>query len=87
MTFEGKIKALSRKGMETSASPLQQMSFESSLKFLKNATVSGMNDNLCSPSSSLIVGQPCKTGTGCFDLVNDNSFYLKKFFNQQKMSC
>ena len=86
MTFEGTIKALSRKGMESSASPLQQMSFESSLRFLKNATVSGMNDNLSSPSSSLIVGQPCKSGTGCFDLVNDNRIYLKHLLGQ-KVTC
>lgn len=41
MTFEGRFQPLSRKGMEDSASPLQQMSFESSLNFLKNATLQG----------------------------------------------
>lgn len=41
MTFNGTFDPLSRKGMETSASPLQQISFESSLVFLKNATIRG----------------------------------------------
>ncbi|GAB0098582.1 DNA-directed RNA polymerase [Sergentomyia squamirostris] len=79
MTYNGTISALSRKGMETSASPLQQMSFESCMKFLKAATVSGCIDNLSSPSSRLIVGQPCKSGTGAFTLLNDNRCFLKNF--------
>lgn len=41
MTFDGTFQPLSRKGMEDSASPLQQMSFEASLNFLKNATLQG----------------------------------------------
>lgn len=41
MTFNGTFEPLSRKGMESSASPLQQISFESSLVFLKNATMRG----------------------------------------------
>ncbi|XP_039302189.1 DNA-directed RNA polymerase I subunit RPA1 isoform X2 [Solenopsis invicta] len=43
MTFDGTFKPLSRKGMENSASPLQQISFESSLGFLKTATLQGPN--------------------------------------------
>lgn len=42
MTFDGTFKPLSRTGMDNSASPLQQMSFESSLNFLKNATLQGL---------------------------------------------
>lgn len=41
MTFDGRFQPLSRKGMEEAASPLQQMSFESSLNFLKNAALQG----------------------------------------------
>ncbi|XP_014487682.1 PREDICTED: DNA-directed RNA polymerase I subunit RPA1 isoform X2 [Dinoponera quadriceps] len=71
MTFDGTFQPLSRKGMESSASPLQQMSFESSLNFLKNATLEGKKDSLLSPSSRLMLGQPCKSGTGtCSLLVN-----------------
>ncbi|XP_001602617.2 DNA-directed RNA polymerase I subunit RPA1 [Nasonia vitripennis] len=71
MTFEGRFQPLSRKGMEDSASPLQQMSFESSLNFLKNATLQGKNDDLTSPSSRLMLGQPCNSGTGAFSLMVD----------------
>nr|CAI5850976.1 unnamed protein product [Callosobruchus analis] len=46
MTFNGSFEPLNRKGMESSASPLQQISFESSLMFLKNATLRG-NYCLC----------------------------------------
>lgn len=70
MTFDGTFKPLSRRGLESSASPLQQMSFESSLKFLQDATISGRKENLESPSSRLMIGQPCKSGTGAFSLLN-----------------
>ncbi|KAK9309722.1 hypothetical protein QLX08_000714 [Tetragonisca angustula] len=69
MTFDGRFQPLSRKGMEDSASPLQQMSFESSLNFLKNATLQGKRDNLISPSSRLMLGQPSKSGTGLCSLL------------------
>ncbi|XP_043584606.1 DNA-directed RNA polymerase I subunit RPA1 [Bombus pyrosoma] len=69
MTFDGRFQPLSRKGMEGSASPLQQMSFESSLNFLKNATLEGKRDNLVSPSSRLMLGQPCKSGTGSCSIL------------------
>lgn len=77
MTFDGTFKSLSRKGMEHSSSPLQQMSFESSIAFLKAAAVNGRQDNFSSPSSRLMVGQPCKTGTGIFDLLNDPRYIFK----------
>ncbi|KAI4454954.1 dna-directed rna polymerase [Holotrichia oblita] len=69
MTYNGTFEPLSRKGMENSASPLQQMSFESSLTFLKNATLKGKQDQLQNPSSCLMVGKPCTTGTGSFTLL------------------
>ncbi|XP_058804040.1 DNA-directed RNA polymerase I subunit RPA1 [Phymastichus coffea] len=71
MTYDGRFQPLSRKGMEDSASPLQQMSFESSLNFLRNATIQAKHDDLSSPSSRLMVGQPCKAGTGAFTLLPD----------------
>ncbi|KNC24906.1 DNA-directed RNA polymerase I subunit RPA1 [Lucilia cuprina] len=69
MTFNGTFQPLSRKGMEHSSSPLQQMSFESCLQFLKNAAGAGCVDELNSPSSRLMVGLPVKNGTGAFDLL------------------
>nr|XP_033343116.1 DNA-directed RNA polymerase I subunit RPA1 [Megalopta genalis] len=69
MTFDGRFQPLSRKGMEDSASPLQQISFESSLNFLKYATLQGKQDYLVSPSSRLMLGQPCNSGTGACSLL------------------
>lgn len=42
MTTSGTYEPFNRKGMESSASPLQQMTFESSLTFLKQAILRGM---------------------------------------------
>lgn len=69
MTFDGTFQPLSRKGLEHSSSPLQQMSFESCMQFLKNATSSGRKDDLNSPSSRIMVGLPIRNGTGAFDLL------------------
>ncbi|CAO1406865.1 unnamed protein product [Diamesa tonsa] len=78
MTADGTFKPLNRRGMDSSASPLQQISFESALTFLKDATVQGRVDNIDSPSSCLMLGHPCKTGTGSFGLINDLEMALKK---------
>ncbi|KAF7381991.1 hypothetical protein HZH66_013423 [Vespula vulgaris] len=69
MTFDGTFQPLSRKGMNDSASPLQQMSFESSLNFLRNAILRRKQDDLRSPSSRLMLGQPCRSGTGACSLL------------------
>lgn len=76
MTFDGTYKPMNRKGIESSASPFQQITFESALQFLKSAVVQGRCDSINSPSSCLIVGHPCKSGTGSFGLVNDLSYVL-----------
>lgn len=68
MTYNGIFEPMSRKGMEASSSPLQQMSFESSLIFLREAVLNAKFDNLRSASSCLMVGQPCRSGTGAFSL-------------------
>ena len=41
MTFEGSYKPLNRIGIEFNASPLQKMTFETTMRFLKQATVEG----------------------------------------------
>ncbi|XP_013180598.1 PREDICTED: DNA-directed RNA polymerase I subunit RPA1 [Papilio xuthus] len=68
MTYNGIFEPMSRKGMESSTSPLQQMSFESSLIFLKEAVLNSKTDNIRSASSCLMMGQLCKSGTGAFSL-------------------
>jgi len=42
MTFSGVYRPFNRIGIESSASPLQQMSFETVVSFLREATLSGM---------------------------------------------
>lgn len=68
MCFEGVYKPLNRFGIQSNSSPLQQMTFETSYKFLKQATMLGSYDNLSSPSACLVVGKVVKGGTGLFDL-------------------
>ncbi|XP_046400249.1 DNA-directed RNA polymerase I subunit RPA1 isoform X2 [Ischnura elegans] len=68
MTRDGIFRPMSRKGLEDSVSPFQKMTFESSVNFLKAATVSGRVDMLQSPSSCLAVGVPVRLGTGMFDV-------------------
>ena len=41
MTFEGEYKAFNRIGIESSASPLQKMTFETTMHFLRTATITG----------------------------------------------
>uniref|UniRef100_A0A8C1SZQ1 DNA-directed RNA polymerase subunit n=1 Tax=Cyprinus carpio TaxID=7962 RepID=A0A8C1SZQ1_CYPCA len=68
MCFEGVYKPLNRFGIQSNSSPLQQMTFETSYKFLKQATMLGSYDKLNSPSACLVVGKVVKGGTGLFDL-------------------
>ncbi|CAN9514672.1 unnamed protein product [Ophioblennius macclurei] len=68
MCFEGVYKPLNRHAMRSNSSPLQQMTFETSYKFLKDATMLGSRDQLTSPSACLVVGKVVRGGTGLFEL-------------------
>ncbi|CAL8264335.1 unnamed protein product [Lota lota] len=68
MCFEGVYKPFNRFAIRSNSSPLQQMTFETSYKFLKEATLMGAHDELQSPSACLITGKVVKGGTGLFDL-------------------
>ncbi|XP_008065778.1 DNA-directed RNA polymerase I subunit RPA1 [Carlito syrichta] len=68
MCFEGIYKPLNRIGIRSNSSPLQQMTFETSFQFLKQATMLGSHDDLRSPSACLVVGKVVKGGTGLFEL-------------------
>ncbi|GIX88748.1 hypothetical protein CDAR_165131 [Caerostris darwini] len=69
MTCSGYYRPCNRIGMEGNASPLQQMTFETSKNFMTDAMVMGVKDNLVSPSANVVVGQMPKSGTGLFDLL------------------
>uniref|UniRef100_F7DQP2 DNA-directed RNA polymerase subunit n=1 Tax=Equus caballus TaxID=9796 RepID=F7DQP2_HORSE len=68
MCFEGVYKPLNRFGIRSNSSPLQQMTFETSFQFLKQATMMGSHDELRSPSACLVVGKVVRGGTGLFEL-------------------
>jgi len=74
MTFEGGIRPFNRIGIKTHTSPLLKMSFETTMAFLTEATISGDYDLLNSPASRIVLGKPMDHGTGCFELFyNINS--------------
>uniref|UniRef100_G1QPY5 DNA-directed RNA polymerase subunit n=1 Tax=Nomascus leucogenys TaxID=61853 RepID=G1QPY5_NOMLE len=66
--LRGVYKPLNRFGIRSNSSPLQQMTFETSFQFLKQATLLGSHDELRSPSACLVVGKVVKGGTGLFEL-------------------
>lgn len=71
MTHQGIYSPFNRTGMADSPSPFQQMSFESSIAFLKKALFASKKDDLQSATSRIMVGRYCASGTGCFDVIND----------------
>ena len=68
MTHEGGYKPLNRSGIESCASPLLKMSFETTMHFLTQSTLHNDVDKLTSPSASIILGKPPMCGTGAFEL-------------------
>ncbi|ORE11227.1 beta and beta-prime subunits of DNA dependent RNA-polymerase [Rhizopus microsporus var. microsporus] len=69
MTFEGGYKPFSRIGIGSNVAPFLKMSFESTCKFLTEATLHGDFDTLDSPSSRIVVGRVVEGGTGSFDVL------------------
>ncbi|XP_070563725.1 DNA-directed RNA polymerase I subunit RPA1-like [Ptychodera flava] len=69
MTFDGVYRPFNRFSLRSNSSPLQKMSFEQSMTYLKEATVDGSCDQLKSPSARLVVGRVVTGGTGSFDLI------------------
>ncbi len=71
MTFDGTYRPFNRIGIESNPSPLQQMTFETAVGFLRNATLAGKTDRLESPSSCVVMGKPWVAGTGAFRPVQN----------------
>ncbi|VDM98739.1 unnamed protein product [Thelazia callipaeda] len=85
MTFTGRIQPFTRGAMGFSTSPLQQMTFETTVAFMRDALINGSHfvcidssffdtfrhdDYLASPSSRLVIGGLLRSGTGIFDLMS-----------------
>jgi len=71
MSQGGGLRAFSRLGMTNSTSPLQQMSFETTMEFLTKACQDNISDTVMSPAGSLVVGAAPLVGTGMVDLLMD----------------
>lgn len=69
MTAQGGYMPLNRIGMNNKGSSFQQITFETSMKFLTQAALGGIVDTLESPSARLVLGQPPRVGTGSFSLL------------------
>ena len=70
MTFDGTYKPLNRVGIENNPSPLQQMTFETAMGFLRSATLGVKTDFLSSPSACVVLDKPTKGGTGAFGILH-----------------
>ncbi|EAN34047.1 RNA polymerase Rpb1 domain 5 protein [Theileria parva strain Muguga] len=88
MTQKGDVRTFTRYGMAKHTSPLLQMSFESTMKFLMQASQRGAYDNLKSPAGGLMAGKPVHVGSSLcrlmhvVDLKNNNSNKLVPFDDQ-----
>lgn len=71
MTHEGEIRPMNRTGFATNVSPFLKMSYETTMKFLTDATLFGEYDRMTSPSANIVVGGPVRAGTGMFDVRFD----------------
>ena len=69
MTRTGSYIAMNRIGMNHSASPFLQMSFETTCQFLTKAAQEGGIDYMESPSARIVMGSVPHVGTGCCDVL------------------
>jgi len=68
MTQNGEYRPFNRVGMEENASPFLKMSFETTVNYLTNSASRRDRDTGKSPSSSIVLGQVPRIGTGLFEL-------------------
>lgn len=69
MTRDGGFKPFSRMGLESSVSPLQKASFETTTGFVRDAVLEGDFDELSNPSARIVMGKLSGVGTGAFDIL------------------
>jgi DNA-directed RNA polymerase I subunit RPA1 len=69
MTSSGTIRGMNRQSIQTNASPVQQITFETSMNFIKTATMLGISDDIDSPSARIFVGRPVTAGSGASSCV------------------
>lgn len=74
MTHTGEIRAMTRNGMASSASPFLKMTFESTTRFLATAASRGDYENMKGPSAAIVLGLAPRVGSGLCDLRHDFEF-------------
>lgn len=70
MTSRGSILSITRAGIhKIETSPLRKCTFEETVEILHNAAMFGEKDEIKGLSENIMLGNLCKLGTGCFDLL------------------
>ncbi|KAL0236963.1 hypothetical protein PCE1_000360 [Barthelona sp. PCE] len=69
ITVGGDYRAFNRIGIGNTQSPMTKATFETSVKFISECALRHDRDSLFSPSGSISVGMPIKTGTGAFEIL------------------
>ncbi|PXF39444.1 DNA-directed RNA polymerase I subunit rpa1 [Gracilariopsis chorda] len=70
MTVNGSYRGFNRVTMDDTPGLFQRVTFETSMKFLKDATVNEMEEFVTNPSSAIALGQVYEGGTGGFQLLH-----------------
>ena len=76
MTCEGTYKGFNRAAISSNPSPLQKITFETSMNFLVNSCTSAKPDHLRSPTARIVAGQVVASGTGSFEIVQPLQVWL-----------
>eukprot|EP00173_Palmaria_palmata_P005336 Plantae.Rhodophyta-Palmaria_palmata.ctg9268.p1 GENE.Plantae.Rhodophyta-Palmaria_palmata.ctg9268~~Plantae.Rhodophyta-Palmaria_palmata.ctg9268.p1 ORF type:complete len:261 (+),score=50.56 Plantae.Rhodophyta-Palmaria_palmata.ctg9268:109-783(+) len=71
MTHSGEYRAFNRRTLSPSASPLQQMSFETTVGFLSTAATRSKVDPARAPSARMVLGRLVPVGSGLCDVLPD----------------
>ena len=69
ITFQGKYRSFSRKGISFNSSTVLKMSYETTMEFLIEACQGIYVDNAITPSARIFIGRTPICGTGAFDVV------------------
>lgn len=79
ITSQGKLMSISRNGINrVYTSTLRKSSFEETVEIILDAAAFAELDSLKGVTENVMMGQLCKLGTGCFDVLMDDSYF---FFN------
>ena len=68
MTHTGGYKPFNRTGIRDNVSPLCKASFETTGRFVADATLYGDFDTLSNPSARIVLGKPPYVGSGAFSV-------------------